>query len=476
MHIDNKKRFIISHILFLFSLIAVYYIPLMSFMAGDKYLPPMNRYVRFYIIGIFSIVFFFYYLYLYNYNQLGLSLFRLNSISLYFWSSTLIIFLLLCASYALLSHDLFEYSLRGRMFTIYGLNPYLHIPLEVKEDVFFPLIFWRDATECYGPAWIIIGALHTIFFKDSLFLTTFIHKITLLIFLLLSCYFFYKLCVVLKLKNPSLITIAFITNPLVIIMTIVDGHNEIVMIFFILASLYFLLNARYILSLILLAVSIQIKFVYVLIIPLYYLYILLNAEVKSLRYRIYKLIAGSILSAGIILILWIPFWGKESIISLYNYYAVYYKSKGIHFWADSIPYAVHFVLNKIGLHISKYTIANISCLIFFAIYSYLLYFFTIRVKTDKQAIFTTASFIMLALFFTNISSFQSWYLLWVIPFIFLSRIKSKFLLIFLLSYFLIMTFWKRMSVLAIPMMFVYFVMLRIYDKYKKRLGFLYTLK
>ena len=471
MQIDNKRRFIIFHFLFLLSLVAVYYIPLICSMINDTNLPPLNRYVRFYMIGIFSLVFLFYYFYLYYYNRLDVSLFKLNGLSVYFWLTTTVVFLFLCSSYPLLSGDLFEYPIRGRMLTVYGLNPYIHTPMDIEQDMFFPLAYWKNMPERYGPAWVIIGTLHTIFFKNSLALTIFMHKLVLFIFLFLSCYLFYKICSGLKLQNPDILAAAFVTNPLIIIMTLLDGHNEIVMVFFILTSLYFLLRSKYLLSFLMFALSIQIKFVYIVIAPLLILYILLRPNGRSSGLRIYEIIKGGFLSAGVMVLLWLPF-GKENFIDLFNYY----KDLGRELYSNAIPYAIYFLLKKTGIAISESTIINIFSVVFFIIYIYLIYFFIIKIKTDKQAIFTASGFIMLTVIFTNYTPFNSWHLLWAIPFIFLSQLKSNFLLVFLLTYFLLMAFWKRMSVLVVPMAVLYFIMRMTYNRYENRLRFLFSLK
>ena len=419
----------------------------------------MNRVLRFYIIGIFSLVFLFYLLYLYYYKKAGISYFSLRGDSLYFWVATIAVFIFLCSSRALLSHDLYEYSLRARMISFYGLNPYLHTPMEIKNDMFFPLIFWRRFTECYGPAWSLIGSFHAFFFPRSILLTGFLHKLVLLLFLISGGAVFYALAEGLKSKNSGILTLSFITNPLLIIMTLIDGHNEIVMIFFVLCSLYFLIRSKYLGALVMLALSISVKFIYLLAAPLYITYILRDTGYLSLRQRIYKAAAACALSFLIILLLWLPF-GKESFIAYINYFkAVQY------FWSDSIPYAVYFILGKIGVSIPEQLVVGISSAVFIILYTWLWYSFARTGENKKEALITTVGLMVLALLATNYSAFQAWYLLWALPLILLSRLKTKSLLVFLLSYFLILSFWKRMSVLAIPMAILYFVLLktRIYE-------------
>jgi alpha-1,6-mannosyltransferase len=463
---DPKKKFILFHFLFLLSLISVYYIPYLYPVINERFLPPLNRYVRFYIIGIFSLVFIFYYLTLHYYSKLDLSLFKRSRLSLYFWVSTLSVLLFLCASRALLSRDLFEYSLRSRMITVYGLNPYIHTPLDIKSDMFFPYSIWKKYTECYGPLWVILGLPHTLLAKNSFILSRLFHKLTLFAFFVPSVFVFFKLASLLKLNKPGLVTLAFFLNPLVIILTLVDGHNEIAMLFFFLLALYFLLTERHILALFMLTMAINIKFIYTLVIPLFAIYIFLNNKRKV--FALIKFLTGLILSAAFTLIVSFPF-GKEILPSLIKYYSDLNRN----FWYDSIPFAVYFLLSKAGLVVSKNVVGTVFSVIFIIIYAYLLYYFATRLRSDRQAIFTSSSLIILALLFTNYTQFEAWYLLWVIPLILLSRIRYKFPLVLLLSYFLIMTFWKRMSVLALPMAATYFLLMKYKGRYRERLQLFY---
>lgn len=456
-----RKKFIISHCLFLATLISAYFIPFLFPLVHDKFLPPMNRGIRFLIIGVFSASFLFYYLSLWFSKKLEVSLFKLNRLGVFFWVSTCLVFLFLCTSRALLSSDLYEYSIRARMLSIYGLNPYLHLPIEIKSDIFFPLIFWKTAPECYGPLWVGIGALHSLFFKQSLLLTVFMHKFILMIFLLSSAFIFHKLSIRMRFKYPELTTLALILNPLLIIMTVVGGHNEIAMVFFVLLSALFLLQSKWILSFLMLALAVHVKFVYLLLIPLYIIYFFANNPKIRLRKKMFSIVLAGTVSLLASFLLWLPF-GIDSFKAI----LVYYKELGLAFCADSLPYVVYFVLGKCGVGLSKYTIPAFFSIVFFAVYFCLIAYFLKKVRADKPALFNTISLMLLAVLFTNSTPFQSWYLIWVVPFILLSGIRFKFLITIFLTYFLILTFWKRMSVLAIPMAVIFFFMLKA-SKYFK---------
>jgi len=451
---DDKKRirFFISHLLFIISLASIYFIPYVEKAAGDVFLPPQTRPVRFFIIGVLTLVFFFYCYFIKSFKESGVSLAEKSGLSVYVWMSTAAALLLLCASRAVLSTDLYEYSMRARMFAVYGLNPYLHVPREIGGDMFYPLILWKGTPECYGPVWVLTGAFHTLFFRDSVALTSLMHKLVLFFFYMMTGYFFYKLSRRSYPEDYRVMTAAFILNPLLIMMTLVDGHNEIVMMAFLLASLYYLYREENVLSFLLFTAAVMVKFVCVLFSPLVFIHIIFGPGKKKTAARLASVAVGVLLSAGLAAVVWAPF-GWESVIAVIDYY----KGVGSTFWPDSIPYAVFFLLGKTGLSVPQAAVADIFSLAFVLVYLYLAFRFFKGVKNDRNALFSAAALMMLTLLFTNYSPFQTWYFLWALPFIFLGQFRMKPALVIILSYFLILTFWKRMSVLAVPAIFIYFI-------------------
>ncbi|MFA6635522.1 MAG: polyprenol phosphomannose-dependent alpha 1,6 mannosyltransferase MptB [Candidatus Omnitrophota bacterium] len=449
---NYKKRLIFTHLLFILSLAVIYSIPYVARMAGDTFLPPQGRFVRFYNIGVITAIFLSYGSMLYYLKKSGMNVFERSRLTVYFWGLTVTVSLLLCFSHAVHSSDLYEYCIRGRMAGLYGINPYFSMPSDIQSDMFYPLIFWKNTPECYGPAWVYIGIFNTLLFPNSLILTIFFHKFVLFVFLLAGGYFFFKICEELNFKNKHILTVAYILNPLMLLMTIVDGHNEIAMVTFILAALWCVLRSRYAVSMILFAVAVNIKFTYVMIAPLFVAYILWGPGPKPLNERLKESAIGIFLAALVTSILWASFtWGSVPAI------IDYYRDVNTWFWADTIPYIFYFILEKTGMDSPRKIIEMGSLGIFAISYFFAAIYFFRNVKRDKRAIFTAGSFIFLALYVTNYTPFQPWYLLWVIPLLLLSGIRPKFLLVTMMSYFLMMTFWKRMSALAVPMMVLYFI-------------------
>lgn len=432
-------------------------------------LPPTDTAACIHITLMLYVIFFLYFLCLFFYSRSTLSVFEKGLWAVYFWAATACVYVLLCYSPPVLSRDLYEYAIRGRTLSVYGLNPYLHAPSEIRQDVFFPFLFWKDTHEVYGPLWTWIGAFNAMLFPGSLKMTTFVHKLSLFVFLSMGVWVFYRICIQLGLQRPELTTLAWATNPLLILMTLVDGHNDIAMVFFMLCCLYFLLQSRYVPAVVLFIAAVQVKFVYALIAPLLLLYLLFAPHEKPIRTRLKELALGMLLSAGLIMVLWLPLGtGMGPILSFFGKF-------GRVVCHDSLAYLVFQLLTGAGLAISQKTIILVFSTLFYALYLFLIYDFITRIKQGGPALVEASSLVFILFFLTNHTPLQAWYLIWMIPFLLLSRFKAKFMLVFFVSLFMIMVFWKRASILLIQMAVLYAVVWYGYERNRKKGSFSFAL-
>lgn len=56
-----------------------------------------------------------------------------------------------------LSGDVYSYLIYGRMWGVYGGNPYLDVPAQYPGDPFFEHIFWKYVPSFYGPLWTVVS-------------------------------------------------------------------------------------------------------------------------------------------------------------------------------------------------------------------------------------------------------------------------------------------------------------------------------
>lgn len=170
---------------------------------------------------------------------------------------------------AMLSYDIFNYIATAKVAYFYHENPYVIMPIEFVGDPV--LTFTRAANKIalYGPAWIILTAIpYLVGFGNYLLLLV---NIKILVGL-----FFVGTCVLIWKITKDIKSVAFFGfHPLVVIETLVSGHNDIVMMFFVLLAYFLLMRKKIFLTLLFLGISIGIKYASIILLP-FFLYIVLN--------------------------------------------------------------------------------------------------------------------------------------------------------------------------------------------------------
>lgn len=165
---------------------------------------------------------------------------------------------------AMLSYDIFNYIATSKVLFFYHENPYIVMPIEFVDDPLLAFTRAANKTALYGPSWIVLSGIPYLLGFGNFIITLFSFKLFIVIFYFLTVFFVWKLS-----KN-IIAVILFALNPLVIIETLVSGHNDIVMIFLVLFS-FFLLNKKNIfLGVLFFVLSIFIKYATILLIPIFF--------------------------------------------------------------------------------------------------------------------------------------------------------------------------------------------------------------
>lgn len=196
------------------------------------------------------------------------------------WGIVLIASGILLFSYNAFSYDLFNYIFDAKIITHYGQNPYLHKALDYPGDPMLSFMHWTHRVYPYGSAWLLL-TVPLSFIGLQFFLPTLIlFKVLIVGSYIGTVYYIQKISQKLFNNNSLLITTFFALNPLVIIESLVSAHNDIVMMFFAVLAMYLLVEKKYITSVLILLVSIGIKFATALLIPIF-VYILVQSIQKK---------------------------------------------------------------------------------------------------------------------------------------------------------------------------------------------------
>lgn len=181
---------------------------------------------------------------------------------------------ILLFSYNAFSYDLFNYIFDAKIVTVYGENPYLKKALDFPGDPMLGFMRWTHRVYPYGPVWLAI-TIPLSYSSFGSFLVSLVFFKALMAFSYLgSVFLLNKIIKQLNLSNGSFHLALFALNPLVLVESLVSAHNDIFMLFLMLAAFYLLTVRKKLSSFALLLLSIGVKFATVFLLPLFaYVYL-----------------------------------------------------------------------------------------------------------------------------------------------------------------------------------------------------------
>lgn len=164
---------------------------------------------------------------------------------------------------AMLSYDIFNYIATSKVSFFYHENPYIVMPIEFIGDPLLAFTHAANKIALYGPVWVILTGIPYLFGFENFIATLFSFKFFIVIFYLLTVFLIWKI------SKSTVSVILFSLNPLVVIETLISGHNDIVMMFLTLLSFFLLTKKRISLGVLLFISAIFIKYSTVLLVPVF---------------------------------------------------------------------------------------------------------------------------------------------------------------------------------------------------------------
>jgi hypothetical protein len=212
--------------------------------------------------------------------------------------------------------DLFLYLVRAHLFTDLGANPLQVAPFALPNDSLLAAyaIGYESQPTVYGPAWILLSALGALGKNDVIMGLFYLKGLAVVAYL--GCVWLVER-ILRRVRPESALEgfYLFAWNPLVLLMAVGDGHNDIVMMALVLLAGWWLLCERWTLAFAALALSVWTKYVSVLFFPLFLLYVWWQLAPQSRR-RLAVLGQGSVVMAGVSALVIGPFWYPELLPSL----------------------------------------------------------------------------------------------------------------------------------------------------------------
>ncbi len=423
---------------FLLSSLLLFLIPWIIRYAHEDNLPPLKILVRYAILTIYVLLFL---SYLYWINNRNFEVEKPTSWILFF-----LIAAGLCLTHPVFSGDMMYYLMRGRILGIYHDSPYLHTPSEYPNDLLRPYDTWPNQTDAYGPLSVYLQTLPVLLFPNNISGMVWFYKFSLLLIFTPSVYFFFQ--IVKKFKKDNLGWLLYAYSPFILVNAAIDGHNDITLMSFSVISVYFLLSKKYGRAFFFWTIAFAFKYMVLLILPVYFIYILKNEA--PCRLKIWKsLLVHFLLNFFMLVLLFAPIWGGSRTFDPL-------LKAGNWFYTSSIPYAFQKGLEQLGIHVHWMVVKYIFLISYLFVYFLLIFRYLHSSRNETTKIFRCLAGIYLGFYTMLISPLMAWYWLWAFPWLVLSDWPKTTLLATLYSAVALLAFYKRINYLTIIACGIYF--------------------
>ena len=309
----------------------------------------------------------------------------------------------LALAYPTTAIDLLIYAVRTRGWALYGLTPLATAPQNLAGDPWVGLAAeWADAPSPYGPVWEgpSLLAFHLVGgdFLSHLFAIKMIAALAHL-----GCALLVGL--ILRRMKPEWALVgmaAFAWNPLALLEAVGNAHNDILMVFFLLLAVYFVVSDRRWLVIPALTLSILTKFVTLMVLPFFLLYLV--RQETTWRRRLVVAVGNLALAVGLGVALMVPVWpGWEN-------WAVRDLGGG----AGKSPFALLVLIlrpwltTNVAFDVSRYVLGGL----FLLIYAWLAWRALTGPPTPTNVVLIPTFWVFFWYLVLPNQQFHAWYLLW----------------------------------------------------------------
>jgi hypothetical protein len=305
------------------------------------------------------------------------------------------------AIYPIGATDLFDYVFYSRIFVHYGQNPLAVPPITFRNDPFLRTVVWYKTPSPYGPLWILLTAPGSLIAGDDLTL-----NLSLMAELPTLFYFACAVVIALILRNsdPGHLlagTLLFAWNPLVVFEVLANGHNGIIMMFFVLLAIYLLVRKKWVWVLPALLASVLIKYISAILVLPFLIYCWRAQPDRRARWRFLAITAAISLVLGTVIAL--PFLSLPSgLLDEANWYSLL-----------AIPtLAFHSLKDMYGENDAKTIVVASSSLAYL-----ILYFFSLRyipMESKPRRLVLLCTWLTTAYLAVACVYFQPWFVKWVV--------------------------------------------------------------
>ncbi len=313
--------------------------------------------------------------------------------------------------YPITAIDLFGYVARGRVLGVHHANPFLHPPSDFPADPTGPYAGgWISLASPYGPAWEWLAGIAAILGGEDFLRSILVFKGVVVLAYGLDALLIWAILSRLNPQQRLGGMLLFAWNPLVLLETAANGHNDVVMLLPVLLVVRLMAGHRTSATTVLrgaLALAALTLAAWVKYIPLLLGLPALVAIWRALptwRARLGALLGGAVLSAAITVALWLPLWpGLDRLMVIEEAGRVLFSPAAL---------AVQ-ILMKQGWEGTRAAslVGQIALATFGVVYLIIL----TRTERGSLGFATSGLAVLWAYLLIGGLSFRHWYPLWLLP-------------------------------------------------------------
>ena len=313
------------------------------------------------------------------------------------------------------SCDIYSYIASGRIQTKYHENPYYTSTLDImnknpEDKIMYNVArCWWNEKSIYGPCWMLITNLYSVFSGNSIFAAIYVYKLMAFLLFILSIF------LIKKITNNDLYVMLFGLNPYILYQFLANGHNDFYVIFLVLLAIYlFKVKNKKELSVACLAIATSIKYYPVLFVPFLLFYFI--KDEKNIKDKICKLALYSIEYLFIVLFPYI-FYARDinAILS-----PLIQQTK----YSYSLQGAIFFISDKNVALINVISKCILASFAFYYLYLFIRDFF-IKDNITFEEIAGDLAKITIFFIVVVLTCYNSWYIGWIVPFMIFRNIKEN---------------------------------------------------
>ncbi len=371
--------------------------------------------------------------------------------------------------YPVTATDLFQYVMRARVQVVYGANPMTVPPSRFPDDPLLPFVGeWKDILSPYGPAWeLVSGAVAALGFTSAVPGALAYKVVALLAYLVCMAALFRGT------DGDPRALLFFAWNPLVLLQGLGNGHNDLVMLAWLLLALVFWERfGNWLVATLALSLAVLTKASAAVMVPL--LLVAVMRAQPTWRQRGMAFLGMAAAGLGVTLLAYLLFWPPwESIAGVLDEMSKRYTY--------TIAATLRMTLREfLSARVAWNAPRTTGQLIFLAIFGWSL-FQVWRRRLDLAS----AGFLVYFTYLITGASYRIWYPIWLVPLAALRLVpatRSRTYLFCLTSEFSIVVFyyvwrwywpsatWLQIHLLTVPWQFGVPLLLPIWLRRRMRNG------